>query len=561
MARPPLPLGTWGKITRTEIAPGRWQALAKYRDYDGRTRKVKRVGTSGAAAERALVAALRDRAKPASTTVDITRDTTVDDLARLWLQKRESEGTLGSGTLGIYRDLIRNHIAPSLGGVRVGEATVGLLDKFIRSVPGATTSRHCRIVLSGMMQLAAQHDAIDRNPVRDTTIRSSERADPKAMTPEMLQRLRVRVASWSGSNRYGPSRGLDFPDLFDVLAGTGVRVGEVLAIRWSDIQWPDGDAPATVSICGTITREAVRQPWPKGKRPRVLILPDFTVAALRRQRARGLLTDQDLVFPSRAGTPRSTHNVRRQLREARQHVVEMNGVPDGPADEFEWVKPHTFRKTVATLLERSGGMEMAAGQLGYSSPEITRAHYVQKADQGPDARYLLNLLAPVVSAPFSSPDEKNGPPESRDRPSDLVFLVGLFSSHANVLRKDRRDLSTVPPRDRSQTPPSSQRRAQPRLSGENTRQVIAAYKAGKTVYELATEYGCHRVTISAVLKRNGVSLRCVSPTPEQAAEMVRLYESGLSLAKVGRQLGFNASTVLAHLRNAGIQTRDAHRQG
>ena len=415
MARPPLPLGTWGKIKRTEIAPGQWQALAKYRDFDGRTRKVKRSGKSGAAAERALVAALRDRAKPTTATVDITRNTTIEDLARLWIAKREAEGNLGTGTLGNYRDLIRNHITPGLGGVRVGEASVGLLDKFIRAVPGVTTSRHCRVVLSGMMQLAAQHDAIDRNPVRDTTIRSSERPDPKALTPAMLQRLRIRIASWSGSNRYGPSRGLDFPDLFDVLAGTGVRVGEVLAIRWSDIVWPDDDSPGTVTICGTITREATRQPWPKGKRPRVLILPDFAVAALHRQHDRALPTDQDLVFPSRAGGPRATHNVRRQLREARQFVVTVDGHPDGPADDFDWVKPHTFRKTVATLIEQSEGMDMAAGQLGHASPEITRAHYVQKADQGPDARHILNQLAPVVSSPFSSPATRNGPSQVSGR--------------------------------------------------------------------------------------------------------------------------------------------------
>lgn len=99
---------------------------------------------------------------------------------------------------------------------------------------------------------------------------------------------------------------------------------------------------------------------------------------------------------------------------------------------------------------------------------------------------------------------------------------------------------------------------QPRLSAEKVGQIATAYEAGKTVYELAAEYGCHRVTISAALKRQGVALRRTSPTAEQIDEMVRLYKSGLSLARIGEQFAMNASTVLAHLRKKKIRARDAH---
>lgn len=395
MARPPLPLGAWGKITRTELAPGHWRARAKYRDYDGKTRRFERFGKTGAAAERALVEALRDRERRAGSPADITGDTTLETLAQLWLEKRETEG-LAPGTLSGYRDLVRVHIVPGLGGVRVREATVGKLDRFLRSVPGATSSRHCRVVLSGMLKMAAQHDAIDHNPVRDTTIRAVNRQPPRALTVDQLQRLRIRVAAWAGGNRMGPPRGQDIPDLFDVLAGTGARIGEVLALRWQDIVWPDGACAGTVTITGTI-RGNQRQPFPKTHTShRTLTLPDFAVAALRRQKARDLPTDQDLVFPGRHGGPRTTNNVRVQIRQARTHVVhDAEGKADGPADEFEWVTPHVFRKTVATLVEAAENMDTAAGQLGHASPDVTRAHYVQRAAMGPDVRHVLNQLAPV----------------------------------------------------------------------------------------------------------------------------------------------------------------------
>ena len=81
--------------------------------------------------------------------------------------------------------------------------------------------------------------------------------------------------------------------------------------------------------------------------------------------------------------------------------------------------------------------------------------------------------------------------------------------------------------------------------------------AGGTVYDLAREFDCHRVTISAVLKRRGVTLRRLSPSDEQVAEMIRLYESGLSLSNVGEHLGFTATTVLHRIRAAGKTTRSS----
>ncbi|MGV1034918.1 MAG: hypothetical protein ACOYBP_06840 [Microbacteriaceae bacterium] len=102
-----------------------------------------------------------------------------------------------------------------------------------------------------------------------------------------------------------------------------------------------------------------------------------------------------------------------------------------------------------------------------------------------------------------------------------------------------------------------ERKAQPRISDERADQIVEAYRSGMTVYGLAGEFGCHRVTISAVLKRRGVAMRRMSPSDEQVAEMIRLYESGLSLSKVGERLGFNATTVLHRIRAAGKTTRSS----
>jgi len=64
VGRPPLPVGTYGRIAFVELPSGEIQARARFRDYDGRTRLVSKVGRSKAAAERALKRQLTGRQAP-----------------------------------------------------------------------------------------------------------------------------------------------------------------------------------------------------------------------------------------------------------------------------------------------------------------------------------------------------------------------------------------------------------------------------------------------------------------------------------------------------------------
>lgn len=387
MARPPLPLGTWGKITRTQVAPGRWRARAKYRDFDGVTRPAERFGKTAAAAERSLVEALRDRSAPGRAEM-ITRDTTIRALADVWIADISGDGEHGQSTIDRYQSALKVHVLPALGDVRLGEVTVGVLDRFLKALATPANVKVCRVVLTGMMGLAARHDVIDHNPVRETTKRAATKKPVRAMTVAEVATLRALVAGWSGANQFGSPRGFDLPEIVDVMIGTGARIGEVLAIREQDCDLAAD--PPTVTITGTVVG-GTRKPAPKTDYSyRALVLPSFAAAALRRQLARDLPVDDDhLVFPSRTGGPRMTANVRRQLREAR-------------GDNFDWVTPHVFRKTVGTAVEREVDIEVAAGQLGHSRSATTRAHYVERARVGPDVRSVLERFAPVTRAEDAS---------------------------------------------------------------------------------------------------------------------------------------------------------------
>ncbi|TCJ68725.1 UNVERIFIED_ORG: hypothetical protein EDC92_1486 [Dietzia maris] len=203
MSRPPLEIGTYGAVTLLEVSPGRWRARANIRDRDGVTRRMERFGTSKSGAERRLKAAIRDRLHMAGDE-DITPDSTLANLAEVWLTTVEREGKLSPQTLEKYRRTVTKHINQGVGGLRIREATVGKLDRFLAAIESDANARWCRVILTGMLGLAARRDAIPSNPMRDTERRSAPAPVVRAMTLDEVHTLRSNVAAWAGSNKMGP---------------------------------------------------------------------------------------------------------------------------------------------------------------------------------------------------------------------------------------------------------------------------------------------------------------------------------------------------------------------
>jgi DNA-binding transcriptional regulator LsrR (DeoR family) len=81
-----------------------------------------------------------------------------------------------------------------------------------------------------------------------------------------------------------------------------------------------------------------------------------------------------------------------------------------------------------------------------------------------------------------------------------------------------------------------------------------------TVYRLADKYGCHRVTISATLKKNGVTATNKRMDEAAILKAKQLYADGLTLKQVGQQLNICESTVRKTLIKAGVEMRAACRR-
>jgi integrase len=386
MGRPPLEIGTYGKI-RTYETPIGWRACTKYRDADGVTRRVERIGKSEPAAVRNLKSALRDRTAP--TGGAITGDTRFRDVAEQWfatVQAAADRGDRSPSTAEQYRGNLDRSVLPALGALRLREVTVPRLDAFLSALltnKGTATTKTCRAVVSGVLGLAVRHGALASNPTRDVDrIEGGRRKAPRALTAaertEWLAQLRA--------DRTAVRK--DLPDLTRFMLATGVRIGETLGVFWSDVDLEAGTVAVDHTVIRVKGRGLVRKSTKTEAGERTLALPSWAVAMLR---ARRLASDEPdgPVFPDSLGGLRDPANTRRDLRNAR-----------GSAG-FAWVTSHVFRKTAATILDEAGlSARAVADQLGHSRPSMTQDVYMGRKVASQAAADALEAVFDEESAGF-----------------------------------------------------------------------------------------------------------------------------------------------------------------
>ena len=376
MPRPPLVIGTWGKIRRVEREKGRWVAYARFRDHDGVTRLIERTGSTAQKAEDSLKQSLTERLT--LTEDDITRNSTLKAVAEVWFAE-EVAGNRALNTERRYREILNVVVLPGLGGVRMHEINVSRLDRFLKAVVstrGGATALLCKSVLSGVIGLAARHGAISSNPLRDVATIRKTTPEVRALDMETLRDLRSKMYA----NELAVLR--DVVEPTDFMLGTGVRIGEAFATRWADLLLDSEEPTALVhaTVVWVNKRGMLIQENPKTKTSvRRLTLPEWLADVLRRRRDSQPVNELDLVFPSALGTVRAPSAYRRQWRELRETIG------------YEWVEPRTFRKSIATL---AGDAEKASEQLGHSGSDITKKHYIEKTHRGPDLRPVLDAIDP-----------------------------------------------------------------------------------------------------------------------------------------------------------------------
>ncbi len=264
--------------------------------------------------------------------------------------------TLKISTQNRYRRTLKNHLLPAFGERRLAEITTLDLQMFVlekyREGQSWECCDHYRNLMSKIFTTAKKWGFFPGdNPA--TGVELPEKCSVRekhVLTPEQV------------SNLFGILRE---PARTMVLLGilTGLRVGEILGLRWGDIDFLSGQ----LRVQQAIYRGTTGTPKTQGSR-RTLPLPETLKSALERfygqseKRAK-----HDLVFQTRNGTPYSDTNLlHRDLKPAGQKI----GAP--------WLSWHTLRRTHATLLQLAGGsLKDVQAQLGHTKLSTTNDIYIQ----------------------------------------------------------------------------------------------------------------------------------------------------------------------------------------
>ena len=411
MPRPRTPVGSWGNIRAGQLPSGKWVAESHFRAESGRLHRVRATAPSRSKAETELRRRMAEQDWRSGGGV-ITGQMRLEKVAQIWLWERSAaveSGRIDRETYLKNETVVRRFLIPRLGGLSVQEASTGRLDRTIQTLAMETVSgaRQLRQVLCAMLAIAALHINGYTNAALATRPVTGASRSPEALTPDEVRQLRQAITNWQkglawdapedtpAQKRPGPTPGADLQDIITVRLATGARIGEILGLRWEDVELDPVEGPAVARITGQVVNEAgrgaYRKSHTKANTELAVPLPDWCVEVLRRRRGEVPSEDESgLVFPSRAFTAQSPNNVRRALRGA------LKGSPFEGRMHF-----HKLRKTVGTAIQRGAGLDDARAMLGHSSVAVTERYYVERLKQAPDHTELLSDFAPEEGNPDS----------------------------------------------------------------------------------------------------------------------------------------------------------------
>ncbi|NYI68228.1 integrase [Spelaeicoccus albus] len=266
---------------------GKARARVRYRDLSGVVRQLEAVRQSQTAAVRALTEKVESLAGSAAGR-EVAANTRMTTAVEQLLDAESADTRIRPQTLVTYRRVAYEHVIPKLGKLTIAECTTGRIETFLQNLASTRPGqmKTARTLLSLSLGRAVRHGVIAFNPVREARIPVRQKEHVRALTAVEVARIRdaTRGRCEARAILGGP---LDyFPmDVVDLALATGARMGELLGIRWKDVNL-DAETP-TVTISGTLiygeNGRLARQPFGKTRKShRTLLFPTFAIDVLNR---------------------------------------------------------------------------------------------------------------------------------------------------------------------------------------------------------------------------------------------------------------------------------------
>lgn len=262
-----------------------------------------------------------------------------------------------------YGQVVRDHISPSLVKVRLRDLNPSVIQKFydkkIAEGLGLRTVQKTHTIIHAALNSAMKLGLIGRNPDNATQPPKPRRREMQYLDAAQVKRL-LETARNTGDRNYA---------LCFLAVSTGMREGELLGLRWDDVNLEQGILNVRFSLkrlpSGIL---ALHQPKTKTS-VRAIKLGNKTIDILQLQKIRNsmdaekagkLWKEQEFVFPSTVGTPMDPTNLIKAFRKLLRKA-------DLPRIRF-----HDLRHTAASLMLNNGvDVLVASHRLGHARPSIT----------------------------------------------------------------------------------------------------------------------------------------------------------------------------------------------
>lgn len=256
-----------------------------------------------------------------------------------------------------YDSMIEKHLIPAFGAMQLGEITTVDLSEFFSKAQQKLASKYMLnlyALLNTMFDVAVQHDLIETSPVR----RKLHRPQHEPKEKPILSAEQVRKVIEAVADEYKP--------LFVVTAVTGMRIGEILALRWQDV---DLDA-RKMTVKHNLWRGQLGTPKTKAS-AKTRNLSDLLATAFRVQKVNSRFTQpDDFVFTRRDGSPYDRDWLRENVLYPALDIAEIERRPRQHGF-------HLFRHTCGSIVYAlTGDIRLAKDALAHSRISTTSDIYV-----------------------------------------------------------------------------------------------------------------------------------------------------------------------------------------
>jgi integrase len=301
---------------------------------------------------------------------------TFEQAATRWL---DSKPRLRQKTRTGYEGALRNHLLPALGKKPIHAVTEDDVARLIRDLEAKglkpwSIRGQALTPLSGIFKHAVRRGWRADNPVRN--LEADEKPAIKSRPKRILEESEIRTLIEKTPPKYEP--------LIRTAVFTGLRLGELLGLKWSDVDFGAGLIRVRRQLA---QRGELEEPKTASGKRDVVMFPDLA-RALRQHRLASLFSGEgDFVFSTREGTPHLQGNVTKRglYRAATAANLHRPGEPK--------LHMHDLRHCFASMLIREGAdVVFVARQLGHANPAITLRVYAHLFDSKAQAKRMREAL-------------------------------------------------------------------------------------------------------------------------------------------------------------------------